>query len=274
MSTFKALLLDMDGVLFHGDRALPGADEFLQAISHLPYCFITNNPIRTPAMLVEHFVRLGLPRVDESRFVTSGQATGEWLARQQPDFGFYAVGAAGLHQTLSQYGNYDPETADFVVVGEGEGLDFDTLTIGINLILKQGARLVCTNPDHNVDASIDGMHRVLPGGGALVAPFAVATGQTPVFIGKPHPLLYEMAMQRLGVAAPDCVMVGDRPDTDIAGAAALQMATALVRTGRFGRGEKLPSGLEPDWDCESLTALLDRWRDACPETFGTKTKAG
>lgn len=260
MSTFSALLLDMDGVLFHGQQALPGAAEFLHRIAHLPHCFVTNNPIRTPAMLVEHFVQIGLPVPDESQFVTSGQATARWLAGEKPGFRYFAVGAEGLHDMLSQYGEADAEQADFVVVGEGAGIDFEVLTTGINLILQRGARLVCTNPDHNVDATIDGVHCVLPGGGALVAPFAVASGQTPTFIGKPHPLLYRMAMDRLGVAAGECVMVGDRPDTDIAGAAALAMQTALVRTGRFKPGEPLTADIEPTWDCSNLAELLRQWR--------------
>jgi ribonucleotide monophosphatase NagD (HAD superfamily) len=96
----------------------------------------------------------------------------------------------------------------------------------------------------------------MPGGGALVAPFVVATGQQPVTIGKPEPLLYEMAMQVLGVEAEDCLMIGDRPDTDILGAQKLGMKTALVRTGRFAPGEALPDGMAmPDRDVKNLTEL-------------------
>ncbi|MET0013766.1 MAG: HAD hydrolase-like protein, partial [Sedimenticola sp.] len=131
--------------------------------------------------------------------------------------------------------------------------------------LKGGARLISTNPDHNVDASVDGSHRVLPGGGALVAPFAVATGVAPVTIGKPQSLLFEMAMSRLGTSAGECLMVGDRPDTDIAGAAALGMCTALVRTGRFAPGDPWPDKLPmPDWDVPTLSHLLDELYVAFP----------
>jgi len=90
-----------------------------------------------------------------------------------------------------------------------------------------------------------------------VAPFEVATGRKAVVIGKPEPLLYEMAMERLGAAPAHCVMVGDRPDTDIAGAARLGMRTALVRTGRFAPGDPWPAGIpRPDWDSESLAELI------------------
>lgn len=193
------------------------------------------------------------------QIVTSAEATAQWLAEQTPEFRFFAIGAPGLEEVLSEYGRADPCAADVVVVGEGPGLDYETMTTAINLVIQHGARLVCTNPDHSVDATVDGRHQVLPGGGALVAPIAVATGVQPTFIGKPNALLYEMAMARLGVVPTDCVMIGDRPDTDIAGAKALGMRTALIRTGRFAPGEPLPGGISPDEDFVDLSALMDAW---------------
>lgn len=255
---FDAILLDMDGVLFHGDRALPQADDFLRAIRGIPHCFVTNNPIRSPQAIVAHFARLGLPAPRPEDVITSGQATARWLDRRRPGFRYFAVGAGALHDELAAYGTADAERADVVVVGEGPGLDFSSLTTGINLILG-GAELVCTNPDQNVDATVDGAHRVLPGGGALVAPFAVATGVEPVFVGKPWPMLFEMALAQLDVTAARCVMVGDRPDTDIAGAQSLGMLTALVRTGRFDVHAALPPGIGPHWDCAGLGDLMAAW---------------
>jgi HAD superfamily hydrolase (TIGR01450 family) len=168
------------------------------------------------------------------------------------------VGADGLDAALREQGRADEDDADFVVVGEGPGLDFESLTTGINLVLRKGARLVVTNPDTTVDATRDGQHFVLPGGGALVAPFVAATGRQPVVIGKPEPLLYEMAMARIGVEPDHCIMIGDRPDTDIAGASQVGMRTALVRTGRFAPGEEYPAGLPvPEWDVGSLQELAE-----------------
>jgi NagD protein len=116
---------------------------------------------------------------------------------------------------------------------------------------------VGTNPDINVDATIDGEHRLVPGGGALVAPFAVASGVKPVIIGKPNTLLFEMALEQLDCPPEHCLMIGDRPDTDIAGTAAIGMQTALVRTGRFAPGEIYPDELpRPDWDVECLEQLV------------------
>lgn len=261
----SAVLLDMDGVLFHGDCPLPGAAEMLALLADSPHLFLTNNPILTPSQVCEKFARIGLPKPPEDRVLTSAVATAAWLAQQQPGFRYFSIGAAGLDHALSQVGVADAGAADFVVIGEGPGLDYDSLAVGINLILKRGARLVVTNPDHNVDAVIDGCHRVLPGGGALVAPFVAATGQQPVVIGKPEPLLYRMALARLEVEPEEAVMLGDRPDTDIDGAARLGMFTALVRSGRFAPSDPWPEALpRPDWDCTNLSEMMSAWRRDCP----------
>jgi NagD protein len=253
----RALLLDMDGLLFHGDQPLPGARRLLERLDSTPHAFITNNPVRTPEQVADALGSMGLPRPEPARIITSALATARWLSNVRPGFRYFAVGAGGLHTALSAVGEPDAEQADVVVVGEGPGLDFEQLTIGINLILNRGARLVATNPDTSVDGMRDGRHLVLPGGGALVAPFAAATGVTPTFVGKPEPLLYEIALERLECVAGECMMIGDRADTDIAGAERLGMWTALVRTGRFAPGRPWIDGLPPpDYDLLDLDALM------------------
>ncbi len=261
-----ALLIDMDGVLYHGTRVLPFARQFLDAIASVPHLFLTNNPISTPGQVAEKLRAMGLCSADPSQILTSGMATARWLNNQLPGFRYFAVGAEGLDAELSRYGTADSKHADFVVVGEGVGLDYGSLTTGINLILEQGAQLVSTNPDQTVDAHVDDRHQILPGGGALVAPFEAACGCDAVTIGKPEPLLYELAMRQLGASAQNTLMLGDRPDTDIDGAQRLGLQTAMVRTGRFSSSEPWPKHLaEPDWDVEGLEQLLRVWREVWPD---------
>ena len=249
-------LIDMDGVLYHGDAVLEGALHFVSLIAPHRRLFVTNNPIRSPQNVAHNLAQMGFADIDDSQVLTSAEATAQWLAARKPGFRYFAVGGEGLHEALVRKGVADRELADYVVVGEGPGLDYASLTTGINLLLEQGALLVSTNPDATVDATRDGRRIVLPGGGALVAPFEIATGRKAIVIGKPQPLLFEMAMQRLGARPADCIMIGDRPDTDILGAQRVGMRTALLRTGRFAPGEALPAGVAPpDWDVPSLAEL-------------------
>jgi HAD superfamily hydrolase (TIGR01450 family) len=253
---FSAILLDMDGILFHGMQPIDGAIDFMHHIAQIPHVFITNNPIRSPQAMADKMADIGFQRPDHSLIITAGEATAMWLSQQKKQFRFFAIGAKGLHQSLQQYGIADKENADYVVVGEGEGLDYAAITTGINLLIKKGAQLISTNPDTSVDAFFRGKRAIMPGGGALVAPFVVATGQQPITIGKPNPLLYEIALQTLGVSAQECLMIGDRPDTDIVGAQRLGIQTALVRTGRFLPTDSLPSTMSaPDWDVNNLQQL-------------------
>jgi 4-nitrophenyl phosphatase/NagD protein len=97
----------------------------------------------------------------------------------------------------------------------------------------------------------------LPGGGALVSPFQIAGEAEPTFIGKPHPPMYRQALDALDRKPHECWMIGDRPETDILGAARTGMRTILVRTGRFPPGEEIPEGLpQPDFDVVALNEAL------------------
>ena len=266
----QALLIDLDGVMFQGDRPLAGAGRLLERLVGRPHCFVTNNPIRTPPEIADACVAMGLPRPDPRFILTSALATARWLGHQRSDLRYFAVGAGGLEAALSAVGRRDERNANTVVIGEGVGLDFETLTTGINLILERGARLVATNPDTTVDGMRNGRPVVLPGCGALVAPFAAATGVTPTIIGKPEPLLFEMALAQLGAVPADCLMIGDRPDTDIAGAERLGMWTALVRTGRFAPGRDWVAGLpRPDLDVDDLGRLMDALDRTFPGLLAT-----
>jgi len=257
-SNIAAIMLDMDGVLFHGMNPITGAKEFLDKIKEIPHIFITNNPILLPEVIADKMENMGFNRPKVDQILTSGEATAIWLSHQKKNFRYFAVGAEGLHQSLQKYGIEDNENADYVVIGEGEGISYEAITTGVNLLLNKHAELISTNPDSSVDAFHHGKRIVLPGGGALVAPFSKASGKKPTTIGKPFPLLYQMALEILGHSAEKCLMIGDRPDTDILGAQKMGIQTALVRTGRFQPGEKLPKEIHNlNWDVGSLHELLE-----------------
>jgi NagD protein len=253
---FKALLMDMDGILYHGDQVIPHAIDFIHQFRHYPLCFITNNPILPPAVIRDKLHRMGFHSLDNAQILTSAMATSLWLSQQKSNYRFFAVGAPGFIDILRETGQEDHQHADYVVIGEGAGLTYQTLTQGLNLILQQQATLVCTNPDITVDHVLNGQPHVLPGSGALVSPFEAASGEKAIYVGKPQPLLYQMALEKLHCEAKDCLMIGDRPDTDILGAARLGIQTALVRSGRFSVGTTLPPEVPlPHYDVSNLQHL-------------------
>ncbi len=248
--------MDMDGVLYHGSQRLPHVLEFLQCFHTTPKIFITNNPLYSPREIVARLFAMGIVQIKPQQIINSAMVCQHYLQEHFEQIRFFNIGGGHLLELLSEIGQFDTENANLVVVGEGEGLDYQTLTIAINLIIKNGAKLICTNPDTTVDAHIDNHHRILPGGGALVAAIERACGQRAVYMGKPEPYLYQRALKLLDLEPSQCLMIGDRADTDIAGAARLGIATALVRTGRLLPQMALPDDLPPpDFDCDHLCDL-------------------
>lgn len=224
----KAFICDMDGVIYHGNRVLPGTAEFIDWLKreNKEYLFLTNNSGLTPRELKQKLERLGLD-VPEERFYTSALATAAFLKDQAPACSAYVIGEAGLLNALYDVGvtmnDYDP---DYVIVGEGRAYSLDTLTKATNLVMK-GARLIGANSD----ASGPVENGIMPACRALTAPIEIATGKTAYFCGKPNPLMMRSALKMLGVHSAESVMIGDRMDTDIITGTESGMSTVLVLSG-------------------------------------------
>ncbi len=224
----KAFICDMDGVIYHGHKVLPGTAEFIDWLKreNKEYLFLTNNSGLTPRELQQKLERLGLD-VPEERFYTSALATAAFLRDQAPSCSAYVIGEAGLLNALYDVGvtmnDYDP---DYVIVGEGRAYSLDTLTKATNLVMK-GAKLIGANSD----ASGPVENGIMPACRALIAPIEIATGKTAYFCGKPNPLMMRSALKMLGVHSADSVMIGDRMDTDIITGTESGMSTVLVLSG-------------------------------------------
>jgi NagD protein len=219
---------DMDGVIYHGSRLIPGALDFvkrLQAGGHR-FLFLTNNSQWTPRDLKHKLEQMGIS-VDESAFHTSALATAEFLSRQQPGGTAYVIGGAGLTHALYSVGftltEHDP---DYVVVGETRSYDYEKIERAVRLILK-GARFIATNPDLTGPSETG----ITPACGALVSPIELATGRRPYFVGKPNPLMMWTALHSLQASPDETFMVGDRMDTDIIAGTEAGMRTILVLSG-------------------------------------------
>jgi NagD protein len=210
-------LTDMDGVLVHEERALPGAAEFLARLADKkrPFLVLTNNSIFTPRDLAARLQRSGL-EVPEASIWTSALATAAFLHDQLPGGSAYVIGEAGLTTALHEVGYTLTDTGpDFVVLGETRTYSFEAITKAIRLI-GAGARFIATNPDVT---------------GPVAALITKATGRDPYFVGKPNPMMFRSALNRIEAHSENTFMVGDRMDTDVVAGIEAGLETILVLTG-------------------------------------------
>jgi NagD protein len=225
----QAFIIDMDGVIYHGNQLLKGALELVEWMeaNNKAFLFLTNSSERSPLELSQKLSRLGI-NVDPEHFYTSALATAGFLASQRPGGSVYAIGEPGLIQALYDAGftmnNVNP---DYVVVGEGRGYSLEALERAVKLI-EGGARLIGTNPD--LSGPIEG-GIIVPACGALVAPIELATGKKAYFVGKPNPLMMRHGLRRLNVKREETAIIGDRMDTDIQAGVESEIETVLVLSG-------------------------------------------
>ena len=209
----KGFICDMDGVIYHGSRILPGVAEFIQWLheENKEYLFLTNNSGYTPRELNQKLARMGLD-VPEEHFYTSALATAAFLREQAPGCSVFAIGEAGLLNALYDAGiTMNDVNPDYVVVGEGRSYSLDTLTKATNLVM-QGAKLIGANSD-------------------VSGPIEMATGKQAYFCGKPNPLMMRTGLKMLNCHSAEAVMVGDRMDTDVISGMESGMSTVLVLSG-------------------------------------------
>jgi NagD protein len=224
----ESWLTDMDGVLVHEERAIPGASEFISTLqaSGKKFLVLTNNSIFTPRDLRARLLAGGID-VPEQAIWTSALATAQFLDDQRPGGTAYVIGEAGLTTALHEIGYVLTERApDYVVLGETRTYSFEAITRAIRLITG-GARFIATNPDPT-GPSTEGP---LPATGSVAALITRATGVAPYFVGKPNPLMMRSALNRIEAHSETTVMIGDRMDTDIISGLEAGLRSVLVLSG-------------------------------------------
>ncbi len=258
----RAVLLDMDGVVYVGDRPLPGVQELLEYLETTDrnWLFVTNNSSRTPAQFVEKIGRMGIC-ADEEHILSSALATASWLTEQYPDgIRAFMIGEDGLRWALEREGITlveEAQAADVVVSGIDFSVRYERLA-DATLAIRAGIRFVGTNSD----TSFPSERGQIPGTGALLALLEAASGVKPTVIGKPNAGMFEQAMRKLGTTAATTLMVGDRYETDIVGAIELGMPTAAVLTGITTEEEFRTVAAPPALILPGLPELLDAFRQA------------
>jgi glycerol-1-phosphatase len=227
---YDVALLDLDGVVYVGPAAVPGAPEALaNARAHgMRLAFVTNNAARPPEVVAEHLTALGIP-ADSSEVTTSSQAAAHYLADRFPAGSpVLVVGTVGLYEALAERGLRPVGSADEKPVAVAQGysptLSWADLAEGA-VAIGQGALWVATN----VDPTVPSPRGPLPGNGSLVEALKHATGAVPIVTGKPDPTMHRESVERSGAERP--IVVGDRLDTDIEGANAVGCPSLLVLSG-------------------------------------------
>jgi len=253
----------MDGVLWEGDRALPGLVELFEALRRraLPFVLATNNASRTPEQYLAKLAGFGVT-ITRAEVLTSAQATALYLRHERNGHNaparVFAIGDDGLRQALTEAGfelvGLYEGGADYVICGMDRGLSWDKLATA-TLNIRAGARFVGTNPDRSFPTERGLTH----GNGAILAALQAATDVAPVVIGKPEPIMYQQALLRLQTDPAATLAIGDRLDTDILGAIRAGLPSLLVLTGISTAADVARSEYQPNWvlpDIRAFTQLL------------------
>ena len=253
---YRGFILDLDGTVYRGERLLPGAKAAVAALRDegRRVCFLSNKPIASRADYAAKLARLGVPaEVDE--VINSSHVLARYLAREAPGARCFVIGEPPLAAELRQAGlrPVDGPEVDWVVVAFDRTFDYRKLDVALRAVTRHGARLIGTNPDRTCPTE-DGE---IPDTAGMIGAVEGVTGRLvdPV-VGKPSPITCRVALERLGLPAGDCAVVGDRLETDIAMGKAAGLATVLVLTGITAPGDPAIARWQPDHVLASLEEML------------------
>lgn len=256
---FRGAILDVDGTVVRGEEQLPGVEEGLAALDSrsIPRLFVSNNPTRPPEAYAEKLRRAGIDATPD-QILTAAGSTVAYLGRHHPNETVYLVGERGVRQQLEAAGfdvivagrhGHPESSADVAVVSIDREFDYDTLTTVARTIRGRDLPIVGTDPD----AVIPAAEGDVPGSGAMIAAVAGTAERDPdAVLGKPHEITRKLALDRLDCAPTDCLVVGDRLDTDIALGADAGMTTVLVRSGVTDDARLARATVTPDYVVDSL----------------------
>ena len=228
----KLFLFDQDGTLYLGDRLYDFTIELLQTIRSTgrQYLFMTNNSSKSVDDYVKKLETMGISATRED-FITSSQATAYYLHKHHPGKTLYVCGTRSLIAELEREGfptTTDLDKVECIVMGFDRELTFQKLEDVSRLLLtRKELPYIATNPDWVCPTEFGSV----PDCGSVCEMIYNATGKRPIFIGKPSPLMPQLAMERLGVSPEETLVVGDRIYTDVKSGLNAGTVTALVMSG-------------------------------------------
>jgi 4-nitrophenyl phosphatase len=260
LGDIRALVIDADGVLWRGRQSLPGVSAFFDFLCarEIPYIIATNNSARPESDVVEKLARYGT-QIEESRVLTSSLATVLCLPRLAPNAKrVLVVGGEWLGTVMTRAGyQVVDQDADVVVAGIDMNLTYDKLKRA-TLEIRRGAKFIGTNADKTFPSE----EGVIPGAGAILAALETASETAPIVIGKPERLMFNIAVEKMGVPAEKTATLGDRLETDILGGQRAGLRSILVMTGVTTPEMLAQSSIKPDCVFDDLVALREAWERA------------
>jgi 4-nitrophenyl phosphatase len=249
MMKYEGYLIDLDGTMYRGKEQIQEAVDFVKNLEKegVPYLFITNNSANTREQVTERLQKFGVPASPEHVF-TSSMATAAYIERESKKARVFMIGEIGLQQALENSGcDFVEEDADYVVMGIDRSLTYQKLETAC-LAVRKGAKLLSTNKD----VAFPTDRGLVPGNGALTSVVAVSTGVEPTFIGKPEPIIMELAMQKLNLPKQKVLMIGDNYHTDILAGMNADLDTLLVYTGVTRTIDEIKPQERPTYTIDSL----------------------
>ena len=254
-NAIAALILDMDGVLWRDLEPIGNLAEIFTSIKNkgLKFAFVTNNATITVDQYVAKLARFGVES-DRNLIINSALATALYLKKIHPDGGpVYIIGETGLLSTLAEFGFYQSDRAPLAVIsGLDRNLTYEKLRRA-TFFIAQGSAFIGTNND----ATLPTPEGAIPGAGSILAALEVACGYRATVMGKPQPEMYRLALSRLNSKPEECLVIGDRIETDIAGAQTIGCQTALVLSGVTTETVARSWQPPPTYIASDLTSLLN-----------------
>ncbi len=257
-------IFDMDGVVWRGDEPVPYAADAVAALRGAGHTvrFLTNNSARTRGRFVSKLKMVGISAVEEEVATSSSACALYFVAQGWEGIPVYAIGRDGLREELAHIARCtfvedDSEYAEAVVVGIDWDFTYEKLRVAQQHVLR-GAHFLCTNRDPTFP--VEG-GRVVPGAGTIVAAVEVASGRTPINVGKPNAYSIHLLAGETGTPLSETVVIGDRLDTDIDAGLNAGARTLLVMTGVTTQGEvdALPPERRPEIVLPDLSHLPAEW---------------
>ncbi|HET8531252.1 MAG TPA: HAD-IIA family hydrolase [Methylomirabilota bacterium] len=253
---YRGWLFDLDGTIYRGERLIPGADATIAALREAGrrVAFLSNKPLQTRAEYAAKLTRLGVPAAPDD-VINSSLVLARYLRDRDPGAPVFVIGEPPMREEMAAHGfEVRPdERVRWVVIAFDRTFDYAKLNTALQAV-KQGARLIATNPDRT--CPVEG-GEIPDCAGMIAAVEAVTDRKVETIVGKPSPIILEVALTALGVAAGDAAIVGDRIETDIVMGRRLGLGTVLVLSGVTRADDPRIAAVAPDHVVRSVRDLVE-----------------